>query len=204
MSSDSASPRNEQWIAFLAKARTPEQQADLEFIREHFSAVYQTWGVAMLEMVAKVEEHEAGLRGQYARSVGNQEMIIDHLTRQEGRDTQILTALTNFQAGLDRLGEDVTGIKQAMEERFLALETRMERAERKLASHDESRDASIDERRLLRQDMDASKAHRVALQEGQDRIETDVSALRDEIHHIREVLEEVLTTREATSDDNDG
>jgi hypothetical protein len=84
----------------------------------------------------------------------------------------------------------VAGLRATFQERMSAVESRLDRHARKLAEHDESRDASIAERRLLMAQYQESK---------QDR-----AAIHGEIRELRDLVEEALATREAQGGGGDG
>lgn len=58
-----------------------------------------------------------------------------------------------------------------------------------LASFRESRDRSIEERHLLRDDMDESKAHRARLQSGQEAMQRQLIDLAEAVQRIEQLLE---------------
>jgi hypothetical protein len=63
---------------------------------------------------------------------------------------------------------------ETVSDRLLDIETNAAALEARVTDHDQSRDRSIEERKLLRQDMDESKAHRARIQ---NRLDTDLPAI---------------------------
>ena len=91
-----------------------------------------------------------------------------------------------FHDGVQALGERVSN----NEGRIEGLETRAGQLEQKVAAHDDSRDQSIQERKMLREDMDESKAHRA-------RIQTQLDGLTNAVQRIEQLLEVANDQHEA-------
>lgn len=92
---------NDEWIAFQDNL-LPDQKAAVEAARKHFfDDALKSYMQAFLEMLKRQEEHLEGLRGQTARYLGNQEMITDHLNRQDKRDTEHDRQFADFIGGVN-------------------------------------------------------------------------------------------------------
>jgi hypothetical protein len=87
-------------------------------------------------------------------------LIQDIHTGQADQGAAVTALRAEFRDGMQLVGERLTDV----EGRATVLETTV-------AAHDRSRDQSIEERRLLRRDMDESKAHRAKLQATLDQID---------------------------------
>lgn len=108
---------------------------------------------------------------------------------------------------------------QQVGERLNDVEGRTAQLEATVAEHSQSRDRSIEDRGLLRQDMDESKAHRARLQTGQEamnqRLDTALpaieAAIRDlnirhggQITHLAGQLQEIQRLLEIAGNHDDG
>lgn len=90
-------------------------------------------------------------------------MLADTHTIVQNTEAAVTGLRAEFHDGLSAIGERVTDNT-----------ARIEDLERKVGEHDQSRDQSIEERKLLREDMNESKAHRGRIQE---RLDTDLPAI---------------------------
>lgn len=114
-------------------------------------------------------------------------------TAHHGASNQMLidirSIVQNQGAAVDALRAEF----QQTGERLSGIEFRTVALEATAIAHDRSRDQSIDERRLLRQDMDASKAHRAQLQETLDTelpdIQRQLTELAGALRRVEEMLE---------------
>ena len=103
------------------------------------------------------------------------QMIVDIHTLVQSQEAVVQGLRAEFHDSMQTLGERVTDNT-----------ARIEDLEQKVIDHDESRDRSIEERQLLRQDMDESKAHRARMQQTLD---TELPAIREAIEEIQRLLE---------------
>lgn len=104
-----------------------------------------------------LQKNEADLRSQLGETNG---MLSDLLSGQRTQEAATLQLRAEFQ----QIGEHITDNRQ-----------RIEALEVTVAGHDAAKDRSIEDRRLLRQDMDASIAHRAHLQRTLD---TELPAIK--------------------------
>lgn len=99
-------------------------------------------------------------------------MLVDIRTAQQTQEAAVTGLRAEFHDGMQAIGERVTDNT-----------ARIGDLEQKVAEHDQSRDQSIEDRRLLRQDMDESKAHRARIQETLD---TALPAISDGMREMNE------------------
>lgn len=94
---------NDEWTIFSEKL-TPEQRAAVELARAHyFDDALKSYLVAFLKMLEGHEDHLSGLRVQTARFLGNQEMITEHLARQDEKFDKVVNEVGAVGSGLAAL-----------------------------------------------------------------------------------------------------
>lgn len=94
---------NDEWTTFEEKL-SPEARQAVERARSHyFDDALKSYLVAFLKMLEGHEEHLEGLRGQTARYLGNQELITEHLGRQDAKFDQVVEKVENVSAGQSAL-----------------------------------------------------------------------------------------------------
>lgn len=104
--------------------------------------------------------------------------LSDDLRTQSGAGNQMIV---DIHAMVQQQGAAVVTLRAeflSFGERVSDNTMRIEGLERKVSEHDQSRDQSIAERQLLREDMDESKAHRARMQ---TRMDTDLPAIFQEL-----------------------
>lgn len=129
---------------------------------------------------------ELGLKDQLQELIEvskDTHLLVQTVHGAQSEQGAVVVALrAEFHGGMQQVGERLTD-----------LEGRTGTLERTVAAHDESRDRSIEERRLLRADMDASKTHRAQIQRTLDAelpaIKRELSDLAEAVHRIETLLE---------------
>jgi hypothetical protein len=160
-------------LSHALEQKTINAQRQVVDIEQSMERRVERIGQAMAEKVS------ADLQTQNGVTNG---MISDTYTlvQQQG------AAVTGLRAEFQAFGE-------AVSERLTGVENRTDALELKVAQHDQSRDQSIQERLLLRQDMDESKKHRAHLQERLDRelpaIHRSLTELAEAVQRIEQLLE---------------
>lgn len=122
-----------------------------------------------------IAKQDADLRTQLGAT---NQISVDILAAVREQGAALATARAEFHHGMGAIGERVTDNT-----------LRIEAIEQKVTEHDHSRDRSIEERQLLRQDMDESKAHRVRLQSGQETMQQQLIELAEAVQRIEALLE---------------
>ena len=121
---------NDEWTVFEEKL-SPEARAAVQQARAHyFDDALKSYLVAFLKMLEGQDEHLAGLRGQTARFLGNQEMLTEHLARQDIKFDKLVSDVGAVGSGLAALtdqfretGEALNEWQGSIEHRVGALET---------------------------------------------------------------------------------
>lgn len=178
--------------AELAEAlRAAAPFADGDDVRAEYLAAAD----ALDRAIAQTRAHgDEPTRDALAYALGRAELNLkDQLSEliEVSKETQML---------IQGQGAAITGLRaefhdgmQAFGERLNDVETRTDALERTVAGHSQSRDQSIQDRRLLRQDMDASKQHRAQIQARLDSelpdIKRRLADLGDAVQRIEQLLE---------------
>lgn len=134
---------------------------------------YDSAADALDRVLTASERHsDAPTRDAFAYALGRAELDLgDKLTEmiELGKETHML--IQSVHHAQAEQGAAVTGLRAEFHdgmlqvgERLTDVEGRTMQLEINVAAHDTSRDVSIEERRLLRQDMNESKRHRATMQ----------------------------------------
>lgn len=141
-------------LLHASEAKTTDLQMSIVRIEE-----------ALNTRVDRIGDRLAG--DMQTRLGASNQMLIDIHQLVQGQEATVTGLWAEFQAVGERVSDNVM---------------RIEQLERKVKEHDHSRDTSIQERQMLRQDMDESKAHRT-------RIQAVLDDLTEAVQRIEQLLE---------------
>lgn len=110
-----------------------------------------------------------------------------------GMLADVRTAVQGQEAAVGALRAEFHTFGETVSDRLSEIERRTDALEQTTAQHGESRDQSIRERTLLRQDMDESKAHRARMQA---RLDTDLPAIFNELAALSAAVKRMEQTLE--------
>lgn len=141
---------NDEWTVFAEKL-THEQRQAVEQARAHyFDDALKSYLMAFLKMLEGHEEHLTGLRQQTARYLGNQELITEHLGRQDAKLDLMVEKVGAVGGGLAALtdqfretGEALSEWRAGMDSWRADIDSWREQVEVTLAGFRESRDRSM-------------------------------------------------------------
>jgi len=106
----------------------------------------------------------------------------------QGQGAAVVELRAEFHQGMRAVGERLTSV-----------EADTEALKRTVAGHDQSRDRSIEDRRILRREMDESKAHRAQIQVTLNQIDTRLAAIEQLLEVAGDHDRREETRREASS-----
>lgn len=164
---------NDEWIAFLDRL-APEQRAAVEQARTHFGAVYDGTVAAFLKMLGGLEDSYAGLNHSGAATSAKQDLITEHLKRQDQKFDLLLALPREVEAvqrGLVALTDEFRANGEQLDEWRAKVEAQLE-------DFRQSRERSIKERQELRVEMAESKADRA-------QIHRDLTVFHDELKAMK-------------------
>lgn len=175
---------NDEWTTFEEKL-TPEQRTAVEQARSHFfDTALTSYMVAFLQMLQGQEEHLTGLRQQTANALGNQQMIAEHLARQDAKSDQVVGKVEAMGSGLSALidqfretGEQLSEWRAGMDDWRVGMDAWREKVEMTLASFRESRDRSM-------QQHQETLEHRETLQTQNEAFDRQMGELLDLVHRL--------------------
>jgi hypothetical protein len=161
---------------------------------------------ALDRVIESAERHsDAPTRDAFAYALGRAELDLSdklielievsketHMIVQGVHSAQVEqgAAAGELWAAFQSFGESVSGRLTSVEDRAGALETTV-------AEHSQSRDQSLQDRRLLRQDMDASKQHRAQIQA---RLDSELPDIKQRLADLGDAVQRIESLLEPTGD----
>lgn len=175
---------NDEWIAFKDKL-TADQREAVDNAVAHFGVVYEGTLAALIGMLKQTEEHQEGVRGQLARFIGNQDLVLQHLERQDTKLEAVKEGQSLLADTFSTLAESVDGLTVIVSEHATAIA----RHEAIIQDFARSRDESIQQRNALQTGQDELRANQETMAATLARIEA-MLLTTEERKALRQLLED--------------